>query len=271
MANFSIPPGVGLNIARAKSLLRRDETVRALEALLAGLEHYEPSKLPGKLRFEVEVLIHECVLDLNRQPKIRTLLTTLAKSGKASIVYAPKEEGKLKAVLDIILKALNESEVVKVRDNVEAKIARKATLEQKGLAALRSGDSPKGKAALRVLADEFGEEPGVLRQVGEWLLEFKLYFEAAEFLELAIERFPKDSKSYASAVSCYNTLREFEKGEAIYLKAIKQFGKHTRTLTNLAELYMAWNKKDKAFDAAREALSLDAANDTAREIVEKLG
>jgi tetratricopeptide (TPR) repeat protein len=270
MANFSIPPEVGLNIARAKSLLRRDETVRALEALLAGLEHYDPSKLPGQLRFEAEVLIHECVLDLNRQPKIRTLLTALTKSSKTNITYAPKEEKKLKGILNIILKALHESEEATVKNTAEAKLARKVMLEQKGLAALRAGDSPKGKAALRVLADEFGEEPGVLRQVGDWLLEFKHYFEAAEFLEQAIERYPKDSKSYGSAVSCYKVLREFEKCEAIYLKAIRQFGKHTKTLTNLAEAYLAWNKKDKAYDAAREALTMDSSNETAKAIVEKL-
>ena len=59
MTGLIVPQAVGRNIARAKSLLRRDEPIRALEALIVGLEAYHPAELMGKTRFEVEVLVQD--------------------------------------------------------------------------------------------------------------------------------------------------------------------------------------------------------------------
>lgn len=262
---------VAHNLSRAKSLLKRDESIRALEAMIAGLELYEPSKVPGKARFEIEVLVQECVADLNRQPSVRKLFETLTNSQKASIPYTPKQEGKLKAVLSIIHKGLNESIAAKERNSTDAKNKRKTMLQDKGIEYLKAGDAPRGKAALKVLADEFGEEPGVYTQVGEWLLEHKLYFDAADMLERGIELFPKDSKAYGLATQCYKLTRDLEKQESIYLRAIRQFGKHPRTLLNLAKLYVEWNKKEQAFTVAQEAYNKDKSLTEAKEIVDKYG
>ncbi len=270
MTQFTIPQSVSQNISRAKSLLKRDEPLKALDALITGLELYDPSKLMGKARFEAEVLINECVTELNRQPNVRSLLKHVAKSDKAEIMYSPGQEHKLKLLLPIVRKGLRESHAAKIQHVEDQKEQRKTSLEQKGLAYLREKDYARGKATLRRLADEFGEEQGVLVQVGEWLAKEELYFEAVEFLEQSIETFPKVSKAYALAASSYKVLREFDKAEAVYVKAIKQFGKHTKTLTNLASLYMDWNKKDKAFEAAEAALALDKNNTEAKEIFEKL-
>ena len=267
MSLFIPPQSVTQNIARAKSLLKRDDPIRALDALMVGLEAYDPAKLMGKARFETEVLIQECLVELDRQPKVRALLASLTRTGKGSIAYTPGQEGKLKALLPILRKGLQETENARERDAAEALEERKNNLLDRGLSCLAAGDAPKGKAALRQLADEFGEEPGIYERVGTALLEAKLYFDAADFLEQAIEAFPKDSRAYASATACYTILREFEKAEAIYLKAIRAFGKHPKTMTNLARLYVAWNKKDKAYEAARSALSADPDNEEARALV----
>ncbi len=269
MSGLTVPQSVAHNLARAKSLLKRDESIRALEAMIAGLELYEPKKLMGKARFEIEVMLQECVADLNRQPAVRKLFETLANSQRATVPYTPKQEAKLKAVLTIIHKALNESIVAKERSVADVKAKRRALLQEKGLEYLRAGDSPRGKAALKVLADEFGDEPGLIAQVAAWLIEFKLYLDAPDMLERAMERFPKDSKAYALATQCYKTMRDYDKLESVYLRAIKQFGKHPRTLLNLAKLYVEWNKKDKAFTAAQEAYNKDNSLTEAKEIMEK--
>ena len=223
----------------------------------------------GKARFETEVLIQECIGELNRQPLVRTLLESLAKSSKVSIAYTPGQEGKLKVLLPIVHKALLESGSAKEREAGEQVLARKNTLREKGLNYLAAGDAARGKAALRVLGDEFGEETGVLAEIGLVLVEHKLYFEAAEFLEQSMEAFPKESRAYAAAADCYLTLREFEKAETVYLNAVKEFGKHPKTMLNLARLYAQWNKKDKAFEAARDVLRKDPENAEAKEMVEK--
>ncbi len=263
------PQAVSRNIARAKSLVRREEPIRALEALITGLELYDPAQLMGKARFEIEVLIQECVNELNRLPQVRSFLIALAKSDKVALAYTPGKEDQLKKLLPILRKGLEETEAAGRRSEHETREARKTMLQEKGLNFLKAGDAPRGKGALRVLGDEFGDEPGVLVEIGQWLVEAKLYFEAAEFLEQSIGAFPKESRAYAAAADCYLTLREFDKAEAVYLRATKEFGKHPKTMLNLARLYVQWGKRDKAFETARDVLAKDPNNAEAKEIVER--
>lgn len=265
---FTMPPA-GRQFARAKSLLKRDETIRALESILAGLREYEPKGMSSKIRFEIEVLLQECVMDLNRQPAVRALFEQLTKSKKASVPYKPGEEKKLEGILGILHKALAENVASKERSAMEAKAHRRDTLYQKGKDFLKAGDGPRGKASLRILAEEYGHEPDILVNAAELLIKAKFLFEAAEMLEQSMEAFPKNSKAYGLASQCYLELREFQKGEHVYLRAIKQFGKHPRTLLNLAKLYQSWNKKEEAFRYAQEALKKDPALEEAREIVDK--
>lgn len=270
MSVSPLPQSVAHMFARAKSQLKRDDSTRALENMLAGLAGFEPKKYAAKTRFEIEVLILECVMELNRQPAVRELFAALSKKSKtAQVAYTPGQEKKLAGVLTLLHKALADKVAAGEEDAAAAKAKRRAMLEQKGLVYLQSGNFPRGKAALRVLAEEFGKEPGVLRQASEWLLEFKLHFEAAELLEQAMEHFPKDSKSYGLAAQCYIDVREFEKAEAVYQSAIRQFGRHPRTLLNLAKVYVAWNKKEAAFTTAQDALNKDDSLEEARAIVEK--
>jgi tetratricopeptide (TPR) repeat protein len=269
MVDLFITPPAGKKMARARAQLKRDDTVRALESMLAGLDEFDPQHVPAKARYEVEALITECVADLNRQPVVRTLFEALAKSKKAFIPYAPGQEQKLRGMLGILHKALHESAANAQKNEQEERTQRKISLQQKGLESLKAGDMPRGKASLRVLAEEFGDEPGLLVQIAEWLLEYKIYFEAVEILEQAIESFPKEAKAYGLAAQCYRTMRELEKAETVYLKAIQRFGKHPRTLLNLAKLYIEWNKKDKAFEAANDAWKKDNTLTEAKEIVDK--
>ena len=269
MSGLSVPQPVAHNLARAKSLLKRDETIRALEAMIAGLDLYEPKKLMGKARFEIEVTVQECVQELNRQPAVRKLFETLTNSQRATVPYTPGQEAKLKGLLAIIRKALAESIAAKERSTADVKAKRRELLQQKGLEYLRAGELPRGKAALRVLADEYGNEPGLITQIGGWFLEYKLYLDAAEMLERSIEQFPKDSKAYGLATQCYKIMRDYDKLEAVYLRAIKQFGKHPRTMLNLAKMYVEWNKREQAFVAAQEAYSKDKSLTEAKDIIDK--
>jgi Flp pilus assembly protein TadD len=264
-----MPTAVSHNLNRARSLLKRDDTVRALESMIAGIDAFHPNTMPGKLRFEVEVLISECVQELNRQPMVRALLEKLSHSPNASVPYQPGKEVKLRSLLQLVFKALKESIADRERNAEEERVKRKELLLQKGAELLKAGDMPRGKAALRVAAEEFGKEKGIFVQVADLLLAHNLHFEAGEMLERAIEEFPKDAAAYGKATQCWTTLREFEKAEAVYLAAVKNFGKHPRTLLNMAKLYLLWNKKEKAFSVALEAYNKDKSLVEAKEIVDK--
>ena len=269
MSELFIMPPAGKKIARAKSQLKRDDTIRALESLLAGLAEFDPRNMAGKVRFEIEVVIQECVMDLNRQPAVRTLFETLARSKNAFVPYTPGQEQKLVGILTILHKALSEGKAAEEQEKQDKLEQRRDALLQKGAEYLKAGDGPRGKSSLRVLAEEFGEERGMLVQAAELLIGAEFFFEAAEMLEQAIETFPKESKAYGLAAQTYTQLREYEKAEKVYLKALKQFGKHPRTLLNLAKVYAAWNKKEEAFRTAQEAYAKDASLQEAKALIDK--
>ncbi|MDR0465983.1 MAG: tetratricopeptide repeat protein [Deltaproteobacteria bacterium] len=256
------------NIARAKSLIQRHELTRALDCLLSALDGFDPNNLIGKARFEVEVNIRQCVSEINLNPRIRDLLTDLTHSSKAIIPYTPGAEAALRTVLTALRNALEHIEQAEKQGAQQALRQRKADLLATGENFLAQGEGVKAKIELRKLAEEYGKEPGVYSQIGLMFVKAHLAHDAAEFLELAIEAYPKDSQCYGPLVECYMSAQEYEKAEAVYLKVLKNLGSHPRTLVNLAKVYKLQNKRQKAAETAQRALSMDPNNEEAKEMVE---
>ncbi len=257
------------NLARAQSLLKRNETLRALDALIECLNNYDPKRLPSRTRFAVDTELIECAKDVGIQPLVQNFFRRLLKSADLGVNYTVGKPAAFKETLLLLRKGLQGDLAAHAEREEASKGARKSALLEKGVTCLKTGDAPKGKAALRVLADEFGEEEGVYTQVGMLLLEADHPLDAVDFLEAAIENFPKDSKAYAGASQAYAQMGEWAKAEAVYLKAIKQFGSHPRTLLNLAKIYIQWNKRDKAFDFAAQAYKIDPSLEEAKAIIDK--
>lgn len=270
MSQLTVPASVGQNIARAKSLVKRNEPARAIEALLGALAAFEPQKLVGKARSVAEITIYEAVTELNGHPKIKALIQEVAKSPKAAIAYGPGGEKQLATVLNILLKALTEAEAAKVRAEAEALENRRKTLIDKAEEHMAAKEYPRGKAVLRKLGEEFGSEPDIYAYIGTVLAKADLRDDAVEFLELAVETFPRVPAPYGELVSCYIALREFEKAEKVYMKVLKEFGQHPKTLVNLGKLYISWNRKDKAFEILNKAVRMDPQNEEAAELFAKV-
>lgn len=269
MASLTVPTSVRQSISRARSLFIRDEPLRGIDSLITGLELYEPSSLLGKARFEAEVIIQECVLELNQQQSIKSLLTQLTKSSGFSVAYTPGQEGKLKEILLIVKKALENVEEQEKKQATDAVKARRKSLEDKGRQYLASGDGPLAKATLRNLGEEFGNEPGVLTQIGQWLMDADYKFEALEFFESAIAAFPKDHRAYKGATACAMELREADKAIELYTMALRQFGKHPVTLLNLAKAYEMAHNREKAFEYASAAAMAAPDNKEAQAMAAK--
>jgi pentatricopeptide repeat protein len=267
---MTVPASVSQNIARAKSLIQRQETLRALECLLIALDNFVPGNLIGHARFEVEVHLQHCIEDINHNPKVHNLLTELSHSSKSHIHYTPGEEAKLRAVLGVLHKALENMDLAEKQGAQQARKQRRAELLEHGQSLLATGEGVKAKVELRKLAEEFGKEPGIYAQVGTMLAQAKMPADAAEFLELAIEAAPKEGQSYTTLVDCYMTAMDYEKASVVYEKALRQFGPHPRTLAHLAKVYKLLNKRDKAAAAAQQALSLDPDNAEAKEIADSI-
>jgi len=267
---LTAPPSVSQNIARAKSLIHRQELLRALDCLLSALDVFDPRSLIGKARYEIEINIRQCVAEINLDPKIRSLLTELTQAPNSSIPYKPGEEEALRAVLGMLRKALENKEEAEKQGAQCALKQRKAELLANAQDLLAGGEGVKAKIELRKLATEFGKEPGILVQIGTILAQAGMPADAAEFFELAIEAFPKEGQVYGMLVDCYMGMREYEKVEAVYLKALKQFGAHPRTLVHLAEIYKLLNKREKASATAQRVLAMDPGNAEAKAIVDSI-
>lgn len=270
MSQLAVPASVAQNIARSKSLVKRNEPARAIEALLCALSAFEPQKIVGKARSVAEIHIHEAVTELNGHPKIKALIQEVAKSSKAAIAYGPGGESQLTTVLNILLKALTEAEMAKAKAEEEALDSRRKALIDKAGEHMAAKEYPRGKAVLRKLGEEFGNEPGMYAYIGSVLSKADLREDAVEFLEMAVEAFPRAPEAYGELVACYLALREFEKAEKAYMAVIKEFGQHPKTLVNLGKLYIAWNKKDKAFEILNKAVRMDPGNEEAAELFAKV-
>jgi len=267
---LTAPPSVSQNVARAKSLIQRQELVRALECLLNALDNFDPRNLIGKARYEVEINLRQCITAINLNPKICGLLTELTRSSKSSIPYTPGEEAALRTVLSVLRKALENQAEAEKQGAQHALKQRKADLLANAEGLLAGGEGVKAKIELRKLAAEFGKEPGILAQIGTMLVQADMPADGAEFLELAVEAFPKDGPIYAALVDCYTGMLEYEKVEAVYLKALRQFGAHPRTLVNLAKIYKQLNKRQKAAEMAQRALTMEPGNVEAKAIVDSI-
>ena len=267
---ITVPPNVTQNLARAKSLIGRNEPARALEALIQGIYLYEEAKVLGRGRFVVEAHIRECVNAFNEHSRIRSLIREITRTEGAVIAYTPGQEDKLAAVLGILKKALTESATAAEKAAAESLRERKESMFTSARELLASGETPKARAILRRLAEEFEADPGVLSSVGSILVEAGFLPDAVVYLEQAIADFPRDSAAYSTLATCYLDLRENEKAEKLYLGAIREFGAHPQTLTNLGKLYCNWNKRDKAFDVLKQAVRLDPSNEEAAALFAKV-
>jgi hypothetical protein len=113
---LTAPPSVSQNVARAKSLIPRQELIRALDCQLTALDNFDPCSLIAKARFEVEANIRQCIAALNMNPQICDLLSEFTHGSKSSIPYASGEEAALRTVLSVLRKALeNKADVDSIR------------------------------------------------------------------------------------------------------------------------------------------------------------
>lgn len=256
MMTSSAPKPVRENIARAKAYLRRDDLPRSMAAMAAALRELKGTRLIGQARFETEVNVQEYVTELNRHQCIRSFFESQGVLTTPFVSYAKGHEDDLAERLESIGIGLEKDEATRAAKDVAKVAQRKETLLRSGQEKLDAGDAPRGRSFLKRAADEFGHEAGVLTDIGQRLQRAGLLFEAAEMFENAIAAFPKDGHAHAGAVAAYMGLQEYPKAEVAYIRALKQFGNHPKTLINMARMYLAWHKRDDAWTHIQRALQL---------------
>lgn len=265
-----MPKATRENLSRARSYLRRSDLIRSFESVCSALNDIIAARPVGQARYEAEVLIYEYISELNKHPQIIKFFQKRKIHATPYIRYNKSQERELLNRLETILHGMQEELQASSEQHSEKKLTKKQDLMSKGKELMAQKDYPRGKGVLRRVIDGWGHEEGLVTEIAMLFLENKLFMEASELFEKAIEDFPSDSKAYGGAVRCYKELHEFEKCEAIYLKAIKQFGSHPKTLLNMAELYKQWRKPDQAYDFAKRALTADPNLEEAKTIIAEM-
>lgn len=254
------------NIARAKGYLRRDELVRALTMTADVLDMYSRIKVMGTIRFEIEVNLDEVLTDLCRHTTILPMLPVA--NGKPFMLrYVRGKESILSGAIRRIAEVLEKQKKEAAEEAVKKAERHKHELLQRGQALLDSGDTPKARAFLRRVAEEYGKEKGIYLDLAGRYRKARLPMEAAEMYEMNIEHFPKESAGWSGAIDMYLEMNDFEAVEKLYMRVLQQFGPHPRTLCNIAKFYLRWRRKSQAAEYAIRALQGDPNLTEAREVL----
>lgn len=245
---------IAVELAKVRSLLRRDTPLRAVETLQAALERFCPASAPAGAKIVMENCIRECVDDLNRNRSVRNLLGKLDMDGCADIPYLPGREDRLNAMLKVLRKGLCGAPVTggaPKPPEQKRQDCRKVDLWSRGVFYLNRGPAAKGKAALRRMALEFGREPGVLANIGNLLLNAGQPEEAAGHLKLAASRFPEDAGAQAGLLLAYARHGLEKMAESVHERILTGFHDNPHVLLELAPVYLDWGNRAKALELAR--------------------
>lgn len=252
---LNVPPKeLRENVARANGYLRRNEVERAMLAMSTALRQYAGVKLMRAARAEMDIQISDFLNSLIRHQQLQPLLDPGQTGKPRKLPYQLGKEIALATVLEGLAKILHDEAESSIRRDVEARLERKKTLIETGLKFLQEGQTAKGRAFLKRVAAEFRDEKGIHIQVGQLFAAAGQHTEAAEMFEESIEKQPRETAAYVGAVTSWMTLREYEKAENIYKLILRTFGGHPSTYGKMAQMYLAWHKRELAEDYAQRAL-----------------
>lgn len=235
------------NAARAKVYLRRHELPVALTTLAAALQEYACAKAFGPTRFEIEAAFNDALSECNRIPEMQQVLIPPGGDKPVQLKFVRGKEAPLAGLLATLATRFAKDAALQSQEEERQRQNRRVELMEKTKSLLRQGDRPKGRAFANKLLDEYGkDDPGLYLSIADTMRAADLGLDAAELLENAITLFPKESTLYSALIDIYASAGMYEKAEEGYRRVLKQFGKHPKTLLNLARAYATWGRKAKA-------------------------
>ena len=259
------------NIARAKTLLRREELIEALELVIVILATLPQSKATGSLRFSIEAGIDDLLGIISRMNRIQPFLPKAPNNRHFTFKYIKGKEDLIAAALGRLIDSLYaEVEEEKQAEEQKREEHRNRLLDS-GQAMLDSGEPGKARVLWRRYLDEYAKEDPP--QYAELANRFRVAgypAEAANLLEYGIERFPREASLYATAIDIYLGLKGYEQAEQLYIALMRQFGPKVSILIRLANLYYEWRRKQRALDTAWRALEIAPHNEEVLALIDMI-
>ncbi|CCO23673.1 tetratricopeptide repeat protein [Maridesulfovibrio hydrothermalis] len=252
------------NIARAKAYGQRKDYMRCLHALSISLDEFGGSKIFGREKFEIGILVDEVFRQLLAMEELKRVLPR-------GLKYTKGQEKKLSAILkkihDTIKTALEKAAIEKIRKQ-------KNQIDQYILAgqkALAKKDVKEAKKFFRKITDAYPEERGILQDVGARLVKSGFPADGVEYLERAIAQSPSDSRPYISLLLAWEMQGEEDKALAIIKDIVRRFGANESIYIRQAKLFLGKRMYTEAYDASAAALKLNPLSREAKKISDRLG
>lgn len=247
------PKVVREHIARSKFSLQRKDILRSLRALAQGLDMLSGSQIFGRERIEISILMEEAVRLLGEHEAIKRAVP-------AGLSYKKGQERELAASLnrmaDILESLLGKAEV-------EARRKRMAELDElvlAGQAELDKKEPLEARKFFRRAMDGFGDEPGLLVDLGNRLMLAGLVAEATEYFMKSIDLAPTDSRAYMLLAQAYDALGEGGKAEETIKATLRRFGPNEAMLVRLAKGALERRAWKEALQLAQAALEVNSTS-----------
>lgn len=251
------------DIARATGYARRMLAVEALRSAGRAFDGFaESTRIMGRARFELEILLADMLRELELVPEIKGLL-------RKSFVFKRGSEKQFALALAAVAMRIEHLR----RDEKDAahreQLGRITAAFDKAAQALREKSLPVARRVLATVCERHAREPGIWTNAAKVLAEAGLHADAISFAEKGLEFNPKDVQAFSLAVTACRTIGELPKAETLLRAALKNFGAHPKTYVSLATVLYQMGKWDQAYDAARGAFDRDPSLPEAQEILEK--
>ncbi len=250
------------NISRATSYARRMEAVKALGCAGRAFEGFaESTKIMGRGKFELEILLADMLRELELVPEIKGLL-------RGSLIFKRGTEKQFAMALGAMAMRIEQLQSEAEEKNLRDRLSRIAVVFEKARQALREKSLPMARRMLYTVCEQNSLEPNIWTNAAKLLAEAGLHSDAIPFAEKGLEVNPKDVVAFSLAVEACRSIGELPKAESLLRMALKNFGAHPRTYISLAKVLYQMGKWDQAYDAARGAYDRDSSLAEAKEILD---
>ncbi len=253
------PKNVREHIARSKFFLQRKDILACLKSLVTALELLTAGQIYGRERIEIDILMEEAVRVLMEQDALKQAFP-------AGLAHKKGKERELLATFKRVLQALD---AVLGKARVEERRKQLAELDElilSGQNELEQKHPMEARKLFRRAADLYGEEPGLLVDLGQRFMLAGLLAEAVEYLQKGLETTPGDQRIYAALSQCHDALGDTEKADEILKAAIRRFGPVEALNLRLAKSALERRSWDEALVNAQLALKLNPQNQEAHRL-----
>ena len=250
-------------LGRARVAVRGSDLLKALEALIAGLELHGRTRLIGQEKYEVEGLLNEVLHGFGALPTVKNLFPS-------GLVFKPAAAesllSTLKKLQTTIRGAIEKAEYTKtlttVQDIDAQLFAASSMLEKK--------QHLEARKALRLLLQKHQDQPGLALYIGNMLLKYGQAADAEAYFRMAMEQDPKNPAPHAQMVTVQEMLGQWMQAEEAVTTVMRRFGAGEHEYARLAGILLRQGRATAAREAAASALKKNPQNKKAGEILQQL-